>query len=133
MEEPRGCSIYRPSERWPGIWVERGGGQRRSESPSWRFVAPYRGDPPGDHQTSMAPGLRRGDYGGTWRSVVGQPTPARIISTDHATSGHDGRNSLLAGVIHDDDICVTQSAIQTIRARIAATTARIARGSSAAS
>jgi hypothetical protein len=28
-------SIYRPSERWPGIWVERGGGQRTSESPAW--------------------------------------------------------------------------------------------------
>jgi hypothetical protein len=21
-------SIYRPSERWPGIWVERGGGRK---------------------------------------------------------------------------------------------------------
>jgi hypothetical protein len=81
----------------------------------------------------MAPGLRHGDYGGTWHSVVGQPTLARIISTDRAASGHDGRNSLLAGVIHGDDICVTLSAIQTIRARIAVTTARIAHGSSAAS
>jgi hypothetical protein len=84
---------------------------------------PYRDGPPGDHQTSMAPGLRRGNYGGTWRSVVGQPTPARITSTDRTASGHDGRNSLLAGVIHGDDICVTLSAIQTIQAQIAATTA----------
>jgi hypothetical protein len=68
-------------------------------------------------------GLRRGDYGGTWRSVVGQPTPARIISIDRAASGHGGRNSLLVGVIHGDDICVTLSAIQTIQARITATTA----------
>jgi hypothetical protein len=53
---------------------------------------PYRGGPPGDHRTSMAPGLRRGNYGGTWRSVVGQPTQARIISADHAASGHDGQS-----------------------------------------
>jgi hypothetical protein len=70
---------------------------------------PYRDGPPGGHQTSMAPGLRRGNNRGTWRSVVGQPTPARITSTDRTTSGHDGRNCLLARVIHDDDISKNQA------------------------
>jgi hypothetical protein len=74
----------------------------------------YRDGPPGGHQTSMAPGLRRGNNGGTWRSVVGQPTPARITSTDRTTSGHDGRNSLLAGVIHNNDISKNSSAIQLL-------------------
>jgi hypothetical protein len=60
------------------------------------------------------PGLRRGNNGGTWRSVVGQPTPARITSTDRTASGHDGRNSLLAGVIHGGDISKNPSAIQLL-------------------
>jgi hypothetical protein len=39
---------------------------------------------------------------------------------------YDGRNSLLAGVIHDDDICVTLSTIRSTRARIETAAARIA-------
>ena len=39
---------------------------------------------------------------------------------------YGGRNTLLAGVIHDDDICVTLSAIRSTRAQIEIAVARIA-------
>jgi hypothetical protein len=49
----------------------------------------------------------------------------RAYRVPHRRALYGGRICLPAGLIHGDDICVTLSAIQTIRARITTTEARI--------
>jgi hypothetical protein len=106
------ASIYSKNERWPGIWVMTRGGRR-----SGRLLAQWIGV-----QLSWQ-SLRRATESYNWsRRCDGG---VQIVGARPWDGGHqwahpippwwvryDGRNSLLAGVIHSDDICVTLSAIQ---------------------
>jgi hypothetical protein len=60
MAEPRGCSIYRPSERWPGIRAMARGGRRRESSLARVIGGKPRGKALGNRRTVCCDRLRRG-------------------------------------------------------------------------
>jgi hypothetical protein len=118
-------SIYSARKRWPvNRAITRGGGKEKGTGASARWLLPWRSL----RRSLDAPSM-------TIRDVVKCPDTRRKTERRRFTGEvfRSGRGNLvrwwdlfMAGVIHDGDICVTLSAIQTIRTPIAATTTRIA-------